>query len=135
MWTEEIVATLRDLHAQGLSCGMIAKRFNVSRNAVIGKCHRLGLKGRVNKNFGDMAIKRKAIKARMKRAAASEAKPKPTLKVEVTPHIHTLIAIPTNDFMSQLRGYCMWPHGPVCPNRATRHSYCDQHHWQSRRAE
>lgn len=46
-WTEERVALLRKLWAEGLSASQIAKQLGgVTRNAVIGKVHRLGLAGR-----------------------------------------------------------------------------------------
>lgn len=43
-WTEERIAVLTRLYANGLSSSQIAKQLGgVSRNAVIGKIHRLGL--------------------------------------------------------------------------------------------
>ncbi|GLQ21559.1 GcrA family cell cycle regulator [Algimonas porphyrae] len=46
-WTEDRVATLSKLWAEGLSASQIAKQLGgVTRNAVIGKVHRLGLSGR-----------------------------------------------------------------------------------------
>lgn len=46
-WTEERVAALQRLWAQGLSASQIAERLgSVTRNAVIGKAHRLGLASR-----------------------------------------------------------------------------------------
>lgn len=46
-WTEERVETLKKLWADGLSASQIAKQLGgVTRNAVIGKVHRLGLSGR-----------------------------------------------------------------------------------------
>ena len=46
-WTEERVALLRKLWTEGLSASQIAKQLGgVTRNAVIGKVHRLGLAGR-----------------------------------------------------------------------------------------
>jgi GcrA cell cycle regulator len=46
-WSEERVALLRKLWAEGLSASQIAKQLGgVTRNAVIGKVHRLGLAGR-----------------------------------------------------------------------------------------
>ncbi|MFZ2868729.1 GcrA family cell cycle regulator, partial [Zavarzinia sp.] len=46
-WTDERIATLRDLWEQGLSASQIATKLgNITRNAVIGKVHRLGLSGR-----------------------------------------------------------------------------------------
>ena len=47
-WTDERVARLTKLWAEGLSASQIATDLGeVSRNAVIGKVHRLGLSGRV----------------------------------------------------------------------------------------
>ncbi len=46
-WTEDRVATLSKLWADGLSASQIAAELGgVTRNAVIGKVHRLGLSGR-----------------------------------------------------------------------------------------
>jgi GcrA cell cycle regulator len=46
-WTEERVETLKKLWLDGLSASQIAKQLGgVTRNAVIGKVHRLGLSGR-----------------------------------------------------------------------------------------
>jgi GcrA cell cycle regulator len=46
-WTEERVALLKKLWAEGHSASQIAKQIGgVTRNAVIGKVHRLGLAGR-----------------------------------------------------------------------------------------
>ncbi|WP_031550070.1 GcrA family cell cycle regulator [Parvularcula oceani] len=46
-WTEDRVETLKTLWSEGLSASQIAGRLGgVTRNAVIGKVHRLGLAGR-----------------------------------------------------------------------------------------
>jgi GcrA cell cycle regulator len=46
-WTDERVESLKKLWADGLSASQIANELgNVTRNAVIGKVHRLGLSGR-----------------------------------------------------------------------------------------
>jgi len=46
-WTEERVGILKKLWLEGLSASQIAKQLGgVTRNAVIGKVHRLGLSGR-----------------------------------------------------------------------------------------
>jgi GcrA cell cycle regulator len=43
-WTEERIEKLKALHARKLSCSMMASELGgVTRNAVIGKLHRLGL--------------------------------------------------------------------------------------------
>jgi GcrA cell cycle regulator len=49
-WTDERVETLKQLWKDGLSASQIAARLgSVTRNAVIGKVHRLGLAGRATK--------------------------------------------------------------------------------------
>ena len=46
-WSEPRITTLRSLWLDGLSASQIAKQLGgVTRNAVIGKVHRLGLSGR-----------------------------------------------------------------------------------------
>ena len=46
-WTEERIATLTKMWAGGATASQIAEELGgVSRNAVIGKAHRLGLKSR-----------------------------------------------------------------------------------------
>jgi len=45
-WNEEMVAQLSKLWDEGLSTGEIGKRLGVSKNAVVGKAHRLGLNSR-----------------------------------------------------------------------------------------
>ena len=65
-WTDERVARLSKLWAEGLSASQIATELGgVTRNAVIGKVHRLGLSGRAKSTAG----------GRPKRAAAEAAQP------------------------------------------------------------
>ena len=42
-WTPERIERLRNLEAKGHSCSEIADQMGVTRNAVIGKLHRLGI--------------------------------------------------------------------------------------------
>ena len=54
-WTDERVELLKKLWAEGLSASQIAARLGgVTRNAVIGKAHRLGLTGK----HGGSSLKR-----------------------------------------------------------------------------
>jgi GcrA cell cycle regulator len=61
-WTDERVETLKRMWAEGQSASQIAKELGgVTRNAVIGKVHRLGLSNRVGgKDDEDLPV-RKAI--------------------------------------------------------------------------
>ncbi len=45
-WTDETINELTRLWAQGLSTSEIGRRIGMSKNAVVGKAHRLGLIGR-----------------------------------------------------------------------------------------
>jgi GcrA cell cycle regulator len=45
-WTEEAISTLRVLWAEGLSTAEIGRRMGISKNAVVGKAHRLNLPAR-----------------------------------------------------------------------------------------
>ena len=74
-WTDERVETLKTLWVEGKTASQIAKELGgVTRNAVIGKVHRLGLSGRPS------PIKRKTRKAEprkkvvVKKAASTDVK-------------------------------------------------------------
>ena len=66
-WTDERVEILKKMWGEGQSASQIAKELGgVTRNAVIGKVHRLGLSNRATSNS----------------SAKSEAKPKAAPKAE-----------------------------------------------------
>ena len=76
-WTDDRIETLRKLWDDGLSASQIAKELGegVTRNAVIGKAHRLGLKSRPSPVKTDKDKK----KAPTKRAVKKDAKKLVTL--------------------------------------------------------
>ncbi|MFN4089478.1 MAG: GcrA family cell cycle regulator [Alphaproteobacteria bacterium] len=45
-WTPELIASLENFWNEGLPTTEIGRRLGMSKNAVIGKAHRLGLSGR-----------------------------------------------------------------------------------------
>ena len=74
-WTEERTATLKRLWEGGATATEIAKELgDVSRNAVIGKAHRLGLKSRPS-----------PVKAAEKKKPAPKPKPAPKKKAAPAP--------------------------------------------------
>ncbi|MGC0224468.1 GcrA family cell cycle regulator [Pseudooceanicola nitratireducens] len=76
-WTDERVELLKKMWTEGQSASQIAKELGgVTRNAVIGKVHRLGLS---NRSGGGSASAAPAA------AAKPEAKPKPAAKPAATP--------------------------------------------------
>lgn len=74
-WTDERVETLKELWAEGKSASQIAKEMGgVTRNAVIGKVHRLGLSNRAK--AAAAAAKTEEPKAAAKPAEKAGAKAK-----------------------------------------------------------
>ncbi|SFR33610.1 GcrA cell cycle regulator [Yoonia tamlensis] len=80
-WTDERVETLKKMWGEGQSASQIAKELGgVTRNAVIGKVHRLGLSNRAAASGAAAATKAapKEKPAAATKAAAPKAAPKPT---------------------------------------------------------
>ncbi len=64
-WTDDVIGRLRALWAEGLSTAEIGRRMGVSKNAVVGKAHRLSLEARpspIRRNVPGDAPKRPAAK-------------------------------------------------------------------------
>lgn len=85
-WTDDRVDTLKKLWAQGLSASQIAKQLGgVTRNAVIGKVHRLGLSGRATPSRPPSRVSsnrpRPAIRPDRSIAAGSEHQKPPRFAV------------------------------------------------------
>jgi GcrA cell cycle regulator len=80
-WTDERVETLKRMWAEGQSASQIAKELGgVTRNAVIGKVHRLGLSNRAGE--GAAAVEE------------PEAAPAPAVRPEPTPRPEPVAAAP-----------------------------------------
>ncbi|MCR9236595.1 MAG: GcrA family cell cycle regulator [Alphaproteobacteria bacterium] len=132
-WTEERVALLSKLWADGLSASQIATQLGgVTRNAVIGKVHRLGLSGRA-KSASTAARPRKprantASKPSGKSESTSSAPRRPqtmgatALKFEadvqaeaaIAPQAHDDVVVPISKRASILtitEQTCKWPIG------------------------
>ena len=59
-WTEEKVSELTKLWDEGITTGEIGKRLGVSKTAVVGKAHRLKLKGRPSPIKRSSSVNKKA---------------------------------------------------------------------------
>lgn len=89
-WTDERVETLKKMWGEGKSASQIAKELGgVTRNAVIGKVHRLGLSNR-NGGGGSSAAKTEA-----KEKPAAAAKPIPAPKPAPEPKPEPIAAAPS----------------------------------------
>ncbi len=80
-WTDERIENLRKMWEKGMTASQIAEELGgVSRNAVIGKAHRLGLQSRpspvkANDGEGGRPAARKAVPAQRPKAAAPKPAP------------------------------------------------------------
>lgn len=101
-WTEERVELLKKLWAEGLSASQIARSMgDVTRNAVIGKVHRLGLSGRATTSRSE----------RPRRATIPKPTPKPVVH---EPEIVTEATLANGEFatvMTLNQNMCRWPIG------------------------
>ena len=91
-WTEDRVEVLKKLWAEGHSASQIAKELGgVTRNAVIGKVHRLGLS---NRTGGAAPATPKAESKPKPAKPAAKAAPKPDPAPRPTPAPETKAATP-----------------------------------------
>lgn len=137
-WTEERIATLTKMWESGSTASQIADELGgVSRNAVIGKAHRLGLKSRPSpvkpneekgtKVEADSAAKLAAkVKPRMPVAKAPlPAAPRPTSNVAVpsqplpnpTQDLPKIVSVGPGGFLRQGPGDQQAPIPPAPPRR------------------
>jgi GcrA cell cycle regulator len=88
VWDEEIIRLLRELWTQGHSTAEIGRRLNVSKNAIVGKAHRLDLDARPS------PIRRDGAKPATERAAPYPRMGGPTLPPLASAGGHAL-AVPS----------------------------------------
>ncbi len=82
-WTDERVEKLKKMWGEGLSASQIAKELGgVTRNAVIGKVHRLGLS---NRSGSGSKPAREAKEKTPRAAAASAPPPEPAAEASAQP--------------------------------------------------
>ncbi|MEM5521937.1 GcrA family cell cycle regulator [Sulfitobacter sp. AS59] len=82
-WTDDRVEILKKMWGEGQSASQIAKELGgVTRNAVIGKVHRLGLSNRTTTGAAAPAAAAPKAEAKPKAAPKAAAKPKPEPKEE-----------------------------------------------------
>ena len=108
-WDEANVARLKELWDQGLPTAQIGKLLGFTKNAVVGKAHRIGLERRPS------PIRRTAVKPDRKKARSPIV---PKLNFEVTkeepkdaPKQQTFQPAVKNLFTGQTKRGCEWPEG------------------------
>ena len=85
-WTDERVETLKKMWSEGQSASQIAKELGgVTRNAVIGKVHRLGLSNRAGSGGNAATAKAEPKKAAAKPKAEAKPAAKPAAETKAKP--------------------------------------------------
>jgi GcrA cell cycle regulator len=138
-WTDERVELLKKLWQDGLSASQIAKQLGgVTRNAVIGKVHRLGLSGRATPSKPARTTFKAPRPARPISAAPSAPRriaepvslaphhPTPVRYVDEAPGTATVLTLGAH--------MCKWPIGDpsmdnftFCGRRSGEGPYCHEH--------
>lgn len=129
-WTAERTEKLKVLHSEGLSCSQIGDAIGVTRNAVIGKIHRLGLTPSPDQAPRQHRGPHTARKPRTSRTTVKASIAPPTgadhavTLIELGPHDCRALLDARNDHGEKL--YCGQTHG--LDWNGNRSSYCPQHH-------
>ncbi|HEX3215744.1 MAG TPA: GcrA family cell cycle regulator [Aestuariivirgaceae bacterium] len=134
-WTDDRVEQLKRMWSEGLTASQIAARIGqgVTRNAVIGKVHRLGLSGRVAKVRSpqpkpprkiyepNLAARERGLPVSGATALKPQFRPQPKPLPEVEPEPIRLVEVPTGEqrcsIMHLTDRTCRWPIGdPTAEN-------------------
>ena len=131
-WNEERTATLRKLWLEGMSASQVARQLGgVSRSAVIGKVHRLGI-----------TVREVPARQRASGRTASRAQPRarPVREATTAPRqalrlVELAEMAPTSGILGLSTHSCRWPIGNPDANdfgfcgreKTARGSYCDDH--------
>ncbi|HEY1736854.1 MAG TPA: GcrA family cell cycle regulator [Methylovirgula sp.] len=120
-WTDERVELLRKLWLEGLSASQIASALQngITRNAVIGKVHRLGLSGRIKASAPSIPrVRTKPLRPAAPRPPISRGntalamKTLPAEIVEPEPLEDVVIPISERVTITELKeAMCRWPLG------------------------
>jgi GcrA cell cycle regulator len=140
-WTEDRVGALKKLWLEGQSASQIAKQLGggVTRNAVIGKVHRLGLSGRAAPSQPARATFRPA-RPRPAQPTQAPSAPRRIEAVQPRPAAAPSVPAPMPDLpgtatvMTLGAHMCKWPIGDpssnefsFCGRRSSEGVYCVEH--------
>ena len=145
-WTPERIGNLENLWAEGHSTAEIGRRLGVSKNAVVGKAHRLGLPGRQSPiDAKRRQAKKDATPAPTPRSTASRTKAAarpasaPTPMAARTKRAAAASVASTTSGVKPAKGHsgpsCQWPFGdPRLPGfhfcgavSVNGKPYCEEH--------
>lgn len=115
-WNDERVELLKKLWADGLSASQIAAQLGgITRNAVIGKVHRLGLSGRAKTPSSTAPRVRKqraaSMRPRMRFAGNTALAPQYDVEAEADPLDNIVPMGPRVNITQLNEATCRWPIG------------------------
>lgn len=129
-WSDDRIETLKTMWADGQTASVIAGHLGTSRNAILGKVHRLHLDARrVTIRLPEMRICRPHKRVRFRPT-------KPRAHIEPQTLVGEPMPIPVYSVDALTRTNCRWPYGdPGAPgfhfcgaHAVSRHPYCGPHH-------
>jgi GcrA cell cycle regulator len=134
-WDDERIEQLKKLWGEGLSASQIAAEMGgVTRNAVIGKVHRLGLSGRAKTKTTSVASRQRKMAGKTQRVQAVSVRGNLAViemveaeqEAVVDTRENVVVPISRRISIMELReGVCRWPMGdPVQPDFAYCGSEC-----------
>lgn len=140
-WTDERVAKLSKLWADGLSASQIAAELGgVTRNAVIGKVHRLGLSGRAKPTSSGAKRAKRTVRSsgyNTRPRSVSRSSSGSSYKSENAASVENMVAPECKklDLVDLSEKTCKWPHGDpatddfhFCGNKTKEETpYCEYH--------
>lgn len=138
-WTDERVELLKKLWQDGLSASQIAKQLGgVTRNAVIGKVHRLGLSGRATPSKPARNVYKAPRPARPAQAPSAPrrmAEPLSSASAPTQAPVRYVDEAPGSATVLTLGAHmCKWPIGDpamdnftFCGRRSGEGPYCHEH--------
>jgi GcrA cell cycle regulator len=131
-WSEDVIAKLRALWSEGLSTAEIGRRLNISKNAVVGKAHRLNLPPRpspIRRTDGASPAARAPLP---RRAQGPTLPPLSSAMGVAAPALRPIVSPPKQSLRATP---CCWPIGE--PGKPSFHfcstvsvpgkPYCDEH--------
>lgn len=131
LWDDAAIARLKRLWADGLTASECGARLGVSRNAVIGKIHRLGLSGKYRRprERGPRGMRTKAKRAARLPETTEQASSRPEI-----PQMRPDKRPGSFDLLELRAGMCRWPSDNTTPPytfcgraQVPESSYCQAH--------
>lgn len=139
-WTPELIKELKKLWKKGLTTGEIGRVIGMSKNAVVGKAHRLGLESRPSPIKREETPKKEKVSRLVKKETKPAPKKEQPIAVETAEPVKTVKKTKSGKnkgvkLVDLKPTSCRWPEGDpkdpdfhFCGKEAVPgKSYCEEH--------